>query len=102
MECVSFCASFKSVAATASLLLCLVVMTSRTSAAPFCSVDVPTDPTTQEHIKQVVGGLEILIALGSRLNTTLLDIQDFQSVSIIIIFFVLIGIVLSYNVDCIR
>ena len=63
-------------------VLVSLVMAYHVSSAPItdCSSNVPTDPSTQEHIKQVLGGMEILIELGSRLNGTILDIQDFQSV----------------------
>lgn len=67
---------------TATLLLSLM-MALHVSSAPYpgCSDDVPSDAGSQEHIEQVLGGLEILIELGSRLNETMLGIQEFQSVS---------------------
>ena len=54
------------------------------SSAPYagCPEDiaVPSDPSIQEQIEKVVGGLEILIELGSRLNGTILNIPDLQNV----------------------
>ena len=64
-----------------------MMMVSCVSPAPYaagCSGNVPSEPSAQEHIEQVLGGMEILIELGSRLNGTILDIADFQSVRIII------------------
>lgn len=68
---------------TAALLLSLM-MALQVSSAPHAgrSADIPSDPSAQEHIEQVLGGLEILIELGSHLNGTVLDIQDFQNVRI--------------------
>jgi hypothetical protein len=74
---------------TASLVISLMMVAPLQGlAAPYagCSDDiaVPSDPRAQEQIEQVVGGVEILIELGSRLNGTILNILDLQNVRIII------------------
>ena len=71
--------------AAAACLLCLVVMTTNVSSFPTASIcssiNATSDTTVQSHIEQVLGGIEILIRLGSRLNGTRFDIPDFQNVS---------------------
>ena len=72
---------------TATLFVTLTMVVDQVSSAPAytgCSgSSVPSDPNTQEHIEQVLGGVEILIELGSHLNGTILNISDFQHVRII-------------------
>ncbi len=73
---------------TASLVVSLMMVAPlQALPAPYagCSDDiaVPSDPRTQEQIEQVLGGMEILIELGSRLNGTILNISDLQNVRII-------------------
>ena len=53
-------------------------------SAPTLSTDVSSDRSgnTQDLIGQVFNGLELIIGLGNRLiNSSILDIQDFQNVS---------------------
>ena len=66
----------------ASLVVSLMMLAPlRVSSAPYAeNIAVPSDPSTQEQIEKVVGGLEILIELGSRLNGTILNIPDLQNV----------------------
>ena len=72
---------------TASLVASLMMLAPlQVTPAPYagCSDDiaVPSDPSAQEQIEKVLGGLEILIELGSRLNGTILNISDLQNVRI--------------------
>ena len=69
----------------ASLVVSLMMLAPlKVSSAPYAgcpdNIAVPSDPSTQEQIEKVVGGVEILIELGSRLNGTILNLPDFQNV----------------------
>lgn len=75
-----------SVIVASSLLLLLVSMitVSQPMPLPDCtSTNETTDPAVRGHAEQVVNGIEIMIMLGSRLNGTMLNIPDIQSVSTI-------------------
>ena len=73
------------VVATSLLLLVSTITVSLPVPLPGCSslpsANETTDPAAGDHIEQVLGGIEILIELGSHLNGTILDIPDFESVS---------------------
>ena len=71
-------------ALSAFLILCAAVGVSVASPVTDGSSDTATSTAAEEvqyHIEQVLGGVEILIRLGSHLNGTLLDVPDFQNVS---------------------
>ena len=70
------------IVATSLLLLVSTITVSLPVSLPDCSsTNVTTDPVVRGHAEQVVGGIEILIGLGSHLNGTILDIPDIKSVS---------------------
>lgn len=67
-----------------SAILLTVMVAHVVISAP--TTDVSSEPSgnTQDLIGQVFNGLEILIGLGNHLiNGTILDIEDFQNVSIV-------------------
>lgn len=65
-----------------SVLLSLSTAVDVSTASPVTDISSDTgDEEVQYHIEQVLGGVEILIRLGSHLNSTLLDVPDFQTVS---------------------
>ena len=49
-------------------------------SAPTTDVSSDDSGGIQDLIGQVFNGLEILVGLGSRLNGTIFDIEDFQNV----------------------
>ena len=69
--------------ATLSVLLILSMAVSISTSAPAAdgSATSNSDEEVQDLIEQVLGGIEVMIQLGSHLNGSILDIQDFQSVS---------------------
>lgn len=65
-----------------SAILLTVTVTHVVISAPTTAVSSDHSGGTQDLIGQVFNGLEILVGLGSRLNGTIFDIEDFQNVRI--------------------
>lgn len=63
-------------------LLLTVMVAHVVISAPTTDVSFNHSGGTQDLIGQVFNGLEILIGLGSHLNGTIFDIEDFQNVRI--------------------